>query len=36
MKTEKFIGDDKWTMLGVLGMIILAVAFIIGFIWTTA
>ncbi len=35
MKTGKFIGDDNWTLLGVLGMIILAVAFIIGFIWIT-
>ena len=35
MKTEKFIGDDGWTMLGVLGIIILTVAFIIGFVWTT-
>ena len=35
MKTEKFIVNDKWTILGVLGMIILAIAFIIGFIWTT-
>ncbi len=35
MKTEKFIGDDGWTMLGVLGIIILTVAFIIGFVRTT-
>jgi len=35
MKTEKFIGDDGWTMLGVSGIIILTVAFIIGFVWTT-
>jgi len=35
MKTEKIIGDDGWTMLGVLGMIILTIAFIIGFIRMT-
>lgn len=32
MKSEKYVGDEKWTKFGALGMIILAIAFIVGFI----
>jgi flagellar biogenesis protein FliO len=33
MRSEKFIADEKWTIFGVLGLIVLAVAFVIGLIW---